>query len=257
MNRKVKIYIYIYHIMSETKQRTIDKIKVYGERSSGITFLTRLSFCNFVCKTIICIPECENEKTIIEGWKHGEPDINLYGDNDNILYFIIFRKLEPWLKSFFYYQWHVKKITNFEDFLTTKQSVGGYLEYDKHTSKCTNISDDGKDIFEIRYHKCSALLDFFEKVPNIVQVNLDYLQNNTQHFINTISKVFDVNTGNTFDSIPNHTKCKGPIKNTEYPIVITDEISKIISSKRNNDLEKRMDMKLIIKKNNVIIDSIC
>ena len=128
---------------------------------------------------------------------------------------------------------------NFEDFLTKKQSVGGYLEYDTNTGICTNNSDDGKDIFEIRYHKCKVLLDFFNKVPNVVQVNLDYLQDNTKDYIDTISKIFGVETKNMFDPIPNHTKNMNSVKNLDHTdIIITDEILKLFLQTETRNLKK-------------------
>jgi hypothetical protein len=229
----------------------IKTIRVFGERNSGTNFLVQLCLKNFNCRTIQYDSMPVNG--YINEWKHGEPIIDMYGDNKHILYLIIFRDLESWLKSFFHTQWHVKRTNNFEKFLTIKQSIGGYIEYDRHTKKKVNVYDVGKDIFEIRYGKYMMLSDFSKKVPNVVQVNLGFIQNNVEEFITTISNVFNIGIINKIkiDTIPVHTKVKKQIRNRNYNIIMTDKISQIISEKKNHELEKLMNVKITIKKNDI------
>lgn len=233
----------------------ISKIKIYGERNSGTIFLTQLLSKNLCCSVIDHHVQVKSRRELlVSGWKHGVPEIDLYDNNNEVLYVIIFRNLDSWLKSFFDTQYCLVRKKNFENFLIEKNVVAGSSEYNPKTKSYINISDANKDIFEIRYYKCQALLDFFEKVPNIIQVNLDYLQNNSKDFINLVSSIFDIKANNNFDLILQHTKSKQKdIKNREYKIEITDKITEIISNKKNNELEKIMETPLIIKKNNQII----
>lgn len=238
------------------RKQEINKIKIYGERNSGTTFLNHLVYKNLKCRNLHSEPYNSNRKVYVNGWKHDVPDINLYGNNDNILYIIVFRNLDSWLKSFFNSQWHIKKIDDFEDFLTVKHTLGTQIQYNAKTNNCVNISDVGKDIFEIRYFKFKSLCEFFEKVPNVVQVNLEYLQNNKECFVNTISSVFNIEKNKVFDPILKHTKTNKLSQNRNYNIKMTENIDKIIKEKRIGELEEIMNIPLIVKKNNVIVKKI-
>lgn len=236
-----------------TEQKTeIKIIRIFGERNSGTNFMEQLCTNNFTCQTIKSLGYPSGH---VDEWKHGEPAIDMYGDNKHILYIFIFRDLESWLKSFFNYQWHVKKIDNFDTFLTAKQAIGGYIEYNGQTGKYVNETDIGKDIFEIRYQKCLMLLDFFNKLPNVVQVNLTYVQNNVKYFVDIVSSAFSIGRKPKFDPISLHTKVGGNIRNIDYKIKLSETAQKIIKEKKNDELEKIIMIPLVIKKNEIIVKS--
>lgn len=228
----------------------IETIKIYGERASGTQFLVQLLRSNLECEVVADYQT--HHHTIVAGWKHGEPDINLFKDNSKVLHIIIFRELESWLKSFHATSWHLYKIKDFQQFLIAGQQIFGGV-YIRGTQQLINHFDQGHTIFEIRYHKFQKLAEFMNLIPHFIQINLDYLQANASHFIDLISIHLNIKKKPVFTPITTHTKTGALEINRIHSVVISDEIKQIIDSQKNIAYEELMRQPIIIKRDNVFI----
>ena len=131
----------------------IKKVKIFGERNSGTTFITNLIEIN-----ITNIEICSSYYLGGTGWKHGTPKLYLF-DNmiDETLFVFIIRDLEPWLKSMYTTPYNLKKPNNIELFLKEKLiSTDGRKDHD------INIytEETNKTIFELRYYKLNSYIKY-------------------------------------------------------------------------------------------------
>tara|TARA_Y100000004_G_C8864492_1_gene390515 strand:+ start:244 stop:954 length:711 start_codon:yes stop_codon:yes gene_type:complete len=186
----------------------INNIKIYGERNSGTNFLTRLIRKN-LRNINICSPLHKNHPDTKDktGWKHGYPKLNNISKQDTLIIFII-RDLIPWLKSMHANPYHLKKIENYNDFLTKKIKAQGKwfpADHDVHVYPDeTNIT-----IFDLRYKKINSYTKAAQQLENVMIVNLEDLQTDKgEKFINTINKKFNILKKEKFIKIEKHTKPK-------------------------------------------------
>ena len=179
--------------------KTINYIKIFGERNSGTTFLHQLLEKNV--KNVSILPHGYNSGT---GWKHGFPKINLFNKIDNTLFIVIIRNVEDWLISMFKNQYHLKQNYNITSFLENKLDV-----YDKRTDHDVNVNPlEKQNILNLRYSKILSYLNLYKIASNIIFINLEDLQNNTSKFINFLSKTYNIDIAPNIIEISKHTKSK-------------------------------------------------
>ena len=135
--------------------------------------------------------------------------------------------------------YHLRRCRNFGEFLVKPQKSNA-VEIDYKTRRCLNESDNGKTIFEIRYHKYNKICEYRDRNKDIIFVNLSYIQNekNLRLFLQTLTKNY-LNKENNGEFITHmeHTKNKKlNLKNRDYQINIENYRSKI-SERKNESVE--------------------
>lgn len=211
--------------------------KINGERNSGTNFIA-----NILRKNGFDVFEHLFQKNngLLKFWKHGAPDKNVKLLDDRVIDIFIFRDLNEWLVSMFKNPWHLKPSKKLNDFLVNKQNVG---EYDFYNKKLVNYEDENKTIFEMRYNKIKKIYEYRENNPDVVFVNLTFLQNNDENvkiFIQSLSeKYLKVIKNNVITSIT-HTKDNSTLKNRIYDINI-DNYKKIIDMYKDENIENSIN----------------
>jgi hypothetical protein len=214
--------------------------KINGERNSGTNFLTGI-----LRKNGFSVFEQQFQKNngLLKFWKHGVPDKNVKLLDNRVIDIFIFRDLNDWLVSMFKNPWHLKPSKNFKDFLTNKQICIDLGEYDFYNKKLVNYEDEDKTIFEMRYNKIKKIYEYRENNPDIVFVNLTFLQNdeeNVKIFIQTLSeKYLKVIKNNIITSMA-HTKNNSNLKNRIYEIKIND-YKKIVDTYKDENIENSIN----------------
>lgn len=241
----------------------IDVIKIWGERNSGTIFLERLLKANFTRTKIISSIQSGGVNDL---WKHSTLTREMYTnltskfENEKILEIVVVRDIESWCTSMWNNPYHLytqrPATKSMLDFLRTKITKSVMVERDP---KGMSVSRDdvGRDIIEIRYHKLVHLIDYMGISPNIIVVNLDYLQNNTLSFLKNISSSFSIYQVEKPIVNIKHTKCGRMIKNRNYAGVGGDdyEISlRYIRGRTDKNIENRIP-KVFFKRNNVVLMS--
>ena len=206
------------------------RFKIRGERNSGTTFLERLLTVNH-------IPTDSQVETngICYHWKHGAPTDLI----QPVIDIFIFRRLEEWLVSMSKNPYHLFPFKDFSAFLTTRQQSCETFLLDHQTMRRLNEDDNDKTIFDIRYYKFNAMMDYTNKRPtgNIVFVNLSYLQENTPAFLNALNARYLNLSDPSFITEMNHTKDPAlNAKNRTYDIVISD-YQDIVDARKNKAVE--------------------
>lgn len=226
--------------------------KVYGERNSGTTFLTKLLRTNF--ENIQTLDNIYITPKEVYSWKHSPPNNHLKQNKKDVVDFIIFRELNDWLISMFKNPYHLCfdcPEKDFEKFLTKKQkaeTIKNSKWIDVESKEPLNIYDDNKTIFEIRYFKYLKTMKYFKENKNVVLINLSYLQNNDncEIFINEIQKKYNLPVIGS-QLILKHTKYNTFEKNRKYDIDI-EKYDKIIQEKKHERIEKEINnLNFIIK----------
>lgn len=205
-------------------------IRIYGERNSGTNFLRSLIDLNFHLNNSSQV----DTKEKVTDWKHGR-----IFPKKNSINIIIFRELHPWLESFYKTQWHQKKKTNIENFLTQKIELGK-TQIETRTHQIANIHDRNKDIFELRYYKFNLLKKYFDNHENVVLVNYNYLlkPKNVKIFLNKLEKKFKLPRKDYINKIDRY---KGGKNNSLYikksPNIEFQKYKELINNKVNSGIE--------------------
>ena len=214
------------------------QFKIRGERNSGTTFLERLLTDNHISTD----PQVE-ANGICYHWKHGiNYPTTIPSDSQipPVIDIFIFRRLEEWLVSMSKNPYHLFPFKDFGEFLTARQQSCETFLLDCQTMQCLNEDDNGKTIFDIRYYKFDAIMDYTNKRPpgNIVFVNLSYLQEYTLAFLDALNARYLKREDPAFITEMNHTKDPAlNVKNRTYDIVISD-YQDIIDARKNEDVEE-------------------
>ena len=224
--------------------------KINGERNSGTNFLENLIKQNF--KNVFV-------DKLLKGhcyfWKHGVPNSYVKNIDNLVIDIFIFRKLDSWLMSMYKNQYHLKKKSNFEQFLTQKQHSCEIIKRG-NTNNSLNHDDNNKTIFDIRYYKYTNILDYYNNNNNIIFVSLDFLKNNNncKIFLDTINQTYNIKPNNDWIYINKHTKTNTNQKERIYDINI-DTYRNIINNNKNKLIETKIDnLTYKIKKNDIIIE---
>ena len=235
--------------------------RIYGERNSGTNYLTHLIEKNFQTRVINHDNIGHISKTnvnLIDDWKHEIPNPKPHPKTIDI---IIIRKLDTWLISFFNTQWHLIYEPHFQKFLTQPLKPISYhtpkqnrkpetLQINKHTNYIVNYTDKDKTIFQLRYYKWKAYLNYFKNNSNCVLVQLEYIQNpkNCQTFIQNLNKSYKILNWEKF-KFENIHLYKGLLKSKpKKQIVNLEDYSQIISKYQISQIEKEINtLTFIIK----------
>lgn len=184
-------------------------IKLFGERNSGTMFLFRL-----LQKNITNTKPLSNYYKGGTGWKHGKPNLKLLKkyDKNNLLLVCIVRELKSWLNSMHHRPYHIKKIKNFNKFITRST-----INIDKRKDHDTRVyaHEKNQNLFQLRYSKYLEYNKLFEGY-NVVLVNLTYLQKNYETFLNKICQEFSLKRRPKLVTIDHHTKTKNKTQNDRY-----------------------------------------
>ena len=169
-------------------------IKIFGERNSGTNFIKSLLDKNL--KDINILSYFYKGGS---GWKHGKPMLELFNNNDNVLFICAIRNLDSWLSSMYHRPYHMKKRDTFYNFIT-KPTINN----DPRKDHDTHIYDYeiNKNLFQLRYFKYEEYKKLLNN-NNCILVNLNYLQKNPEEFINSIASKFNLSKNN-FAPIPRH-----------------------------------------------------
>lgn len=210
----------------------IEQIKIFGERNSGTTFLAQLLRRNIKDVQIL-----KSHYKVASGWKHGYPRFELCNKNYDLkktLFIFIIRDYESWLKSMFNQPYHLVKAPNFRHFIVKK--VKSKEQRPKHD---VNIyKRERMNIIDIRYAKIRAYQVFYEKVDNVVFINLQYLQHEYESFLKFISDVYKIQCESEVRAVEKHTKNrKITDQNRKHDIFISKKAKKIMERKKNEELE--------------------
>lgn len=190
------------------------KIKLFGERNSGTNFCNKLMRRNFEDIDVLG----GTGKAILQhGWKHGRPDSKLLDkfNKNEIIYVFIIRNLDSWLNSMYHKPYHIKKKKKkYFQFITEVTEIRKH-KIQEHPLM-TDLFEKNKNLFELRYSKYLEYKKIFT-THNSVFVNLEYVQNNPEEFINILSVTFNLNKRNVFVPILKHTKTgKKKVQNETY-----------------------------------------
>src|SRR3990170_7090934 len=205
--------------------------KINGERNSGTNFLAQL-----LDKNDIPIYVQKRDKNFIEHYKHGIPDNSVKQLNNTVIDIFIFRELTSWLKSMFINHYELKVIESFKNFLTQKQYSNNYWK-DNKTKDILNMGENGKTIFEIRYYKYNAIVEYKNNNKNVIFISLGFIQNknNCENFLKSINEKYNLKRVDFICEILKHTKINKNIKNRDYNIDINEYID-IINNHKNNEI---------------------
>lgn len=176
-------------------------------------------------------------KNVIHHWKHAIPRSDVKEIEPKVIDLFIFRNLEEWLVSIFKNPYHMKRVSDFDTFLTMKQSSIDRVYLDYKTHKCINLDDNGKTIFEIRYYKFQKIMEY-AKHRDVIILNLDFIQNesNLLYFLQQLSRTYNIPIPNYITKIP-HTKTRDSTINREYNVSIP-RFQSIIYKCKNTEIEK-------------------
>ena len=238
-------------------------IKIYGERNSATSFLEFLLRANVIDEKNKVFKDSISFNKKSYCWKHGIPrefDVNLLANKpknlineEDVLYICIFRNLEDWLKSMYTYPHHLKntgrKIESFQNFIRKKHKIIRKSTFpsvnDYHTNLLPNEDDNGKTIFQIRYNKLIAHIDFFAKQSNIIHINTTYLQENIKFFLDVLSHIYKIKMKEKLILNIPYTKeftCKGfkldKNNNTIYEDIKIEKYKNFIDKQINKHYEK-------------------
>ena len=193
--------------------KVITNVKIFGERNSGTNFLTSLLESNI--KDINIYSSYYKGGT---GWKHGYPRIKLFKKQESTLFIIIIRDLNSWLKSMYFNPYSYEKPNNINEFLTKKLKINdSRKDHDVNIYKYEQL-----DIINLRIAKIKSYLNFYQKVNNIIFINLEDIQNNTEKFLLFLSETYKLKF-EKYIPIINHTKNKNLSKqNRYYNLIIPD-----------------------------------
>ena len=198
------------------------KFKIGGERNSGTRFLTNLISTNF--------PEHFSNEIQNTYWKHGVPPPKNF--NERVVEIFIFRDLLSWLVSMYHTPYHLKKKDTFEQFLLEPQETA-----DGGSSFDNNIS-----IFDIRYYKYAHIIKHFNQYPDVIFVNLSYIQDDDQcvTFLKKLNKTYGLNKQTPYVTRFLHTKEFTRKKNRDHDVNAKDYLH-IINKFVNGDIERNID----------------
>lgn len=203
--------------------KVITNVKIFGERNSGTNFLTSLLESNI--KDINIYSSYYKGGT---GWKHGYPRIELFKKQESTLFIIIIRDLNSWLKSMYFNPYSYEKPNNINEFLTKKLKINDIRkDHDVNIYKYEQL-----DIINLRIAKIKSYLNFYQKVNNIIFINLEDIQNNTEKFLLFISETYKLKF-EKYIPIINHTKNKNLSKKNRYYNLIIPDIKN-----KNIEIEK-------------------
>ena len=195
------------------RKSLITNIKIFGERNSGTNFLTSLLESNI--KEINIYSSYYKGGT---GWKHGYPRIKLFKKPDTTLFIFIIRDIDSWIKSMFFNPYSYEKPNNINEFLTKKLKINDIRkDHDVNIYKYEQL-----DIINLRIAKIKSYLNFYQKVNNVIFINLQDIQNNTEKFLSFLSETYKLNY-KKYVPIINHTKNKNLSKqNRDYNLIIPE-----------------------------------
>jgi hypothetical protein len=197
-NKKYKIQLYYqtnwkiikYNFLSSIQD--IDVIfKIYGERNSGTNYLFNLLTLNFKCKVIENIL---NNK-VTHFWKHNYPSIDFYEYSKQfdkpVIYFIIVRNIEDWIKSMYINKQHliIDENTTFSDFIRKPLTIGKMTKFKNAEAYFYG------NIFQLRYFKLKKILDSIDgkiyQLPNYQEIlkNRFKEEQQIQHISQQIEKL--------------------------------------------------------------------
>ena len=233
--------------------KSINKIKIIGERSSGSTYLYYLIEKNF--KNIKMLPDV-HPPTILD-YKHFTLDFDSSYSADTLVICIV-RNPYDWLRSLHKTPHHMPFFhkVDFETFLTKPcPSYGGehwdrYFWDDENARlQCADenyLLETYPNVLEMRKHKLNKYFD--STFPNLEIISYDQLIGNLEQ-LNIIAKKYNIKT--ISNSIINLTTIQGYKNNpkyipTTYPM-IEPELLKFI----NDNLDWDMENKLGFTKNNI------
>lgn len=207
--------------------------KINGERNSGTTFLSKILRING-----FPVYDGKVEDNTIHHWKHAIPRADVKDVNHKVIDLFIFRNLEDWLVSMYKNPYHIKRMKGFDTFLTNKQASVDNFHVDYQTKKSVNVDDNGKTIFEIRYHKFKSIMDYAKTNKDVILLNLEFLQNesNLLHFLQQLNSTYlNAPRPNYITKIP-HTKTNELIVNREYDVDVA-QYQPLIDQYKNRDVE--------------------
>lgn len=207
--------------------------KINGERNSGTNFLTKLLQLN---NLPIFVDRVENN--VYHYWKHAVPNPSVKNLDERVVDIFIFRNLDGWLQSMYVNAYHLYRYSDFKKFLTSNQS-STETTFRNISNNILNYDDNGKTIFQIRYHKFNSIMKYREENRDVILINLQYLQNayNVSLFLADLNKrYFDNQHKMTTNAISHHTKHGGNVKNTNYLLNINN-VRPIINRERDKSIE--------------------
>jgi hypothetical protein len=198
------------------------KFKIGGERNSGTRFLTNLIANNF--------PEHFSPELQLSYWKHGVPPPKKF--NERVVEIFVFRDLLSWLVSMYKTPYHLKEKETFENFLLEPQVP----------TEDFNASDNNMTIFDIRYYKYVHIIKHFNEYPDVIFVNLSYIQNdaNCTIFLKKLNSAYNLNKRTPYITRFLHTKEYTKKKNRDHDINARDYLH-IINKYANYDIERNID----------------
>ena len=210
----------------------IKYVKIFGERNSGTTYLYELLENNMKDVKL-----CKVTYDGGTGWKHGVPKIELFNNEKEVLFIFIVRDLESWLKSMYKNQYNFKKIEKLEDFLTNKLESSDSRElHDMNVNK----EVEEQDVMSVRYSKLRSFLDFYEVISNGIFINMTYLQEKEENFVNFLMREYGIKIYKKFRRVKMHTKSrrtgvKNRVYDTELPMELIkkdEELEKVVEDLR-------------------------
>lgn len=223
--------------------------KVYGERSSGTTFLVDLLKKNNIPQIHHNV-YCDNthKPGYCTEWKHGLPNVDLKKKHKTLVDIVIFREINSWLVSMYknpQINMFKVKSNNFKDFLCQKKkNDNSWLNYEDKTP--INKDDDNKTIFEIRYYKFKEYEKYKNINNNVIFVSLTYLQDesNCKKFLQAINDKYSLNIKNFTCNIKFHTKSHLCINKTlinrKYDVNISN-YKNLIEENINSEIENYLN----------------
>jgi hypothetical protein len=205
--------------------------KINGERNSGTTFLSKVLRLNGFPIYV------RYENNVIYHWKHSIPTPDIKEVDDLVVDIVIFRNLEDWLVSMYKNPYHMKRMLDFESFITLKQTSNDYFHVDQ-TNNPINQDDTGKTIFEIRYYKFQKIMEYAKQNKNVFFVNLSFLQqeSNLAKFLHHLNTTYLKHSRTNYITKIPHTKNGKDIVNREYDINVSLYRS-IIDQFKNIEIE--------------------
>ena len=201
----------------------INKIKIFGERCSGTNYLEKLLIKNLRGVTVL-------HESQDFGWKHNIVYQENWSSLYDVLFLYIYRNPYDWLRSLYLQPHHMPQMKelSFLDFLQANANV-----YEGN-----EMIDSSRNVFQSRAVSIVDALHLRNKVPNMMIISYEDLNNNPQ-MIFEIAKKYQLSMREDFVNINTYKGIGEKYQPKQYE-ELPDEIVTYIKEHLDWDLEEKL-----------------
>lgn len=214
-------------------------IQIFGERSSGTTYLERLIEENYPDESL----------TSEYGFKHCFQKEGLEKPiDDKCNFVVIYRNPYDWLRSLHKFPHHAPEMlyVSFSSFLRNSWRTYKGKEWlskipDERTSimKPENLREEYRNVLELRVRKIELFESFRNKTDRIVYLRYEDLRDNPEESMNHLAEVFGLGACKNLKNISLYKRTKKKYRRTRYLRIRKKDLD-YINTHLDWDLENRI-----------------